>query len=189
MFTLAKKIKPCVIFIDEIDSILASRSSEDHEATKGCKSTFLQLWDGLFTNEDDGILIIGATNRKELIDDAFLSRFDYSYHLPLPSVQQRELFLKSALIGQTDKDFDFAALAKSTKHFSFRDLKSLCKQAKSKRIPKELEKYIITTQDDDKIDLPKLQLKDFNELLKNSDKFSNSHLATSSRYLELELDR
>lgn len=173
MFTLAKKIKPVVIFIDEIDSVLANRSSDDHEATKGYKSTFLQLWDGLFTNDDDGILIIGATNRKELLDDAFISRFDYSYHLPLPSVEQRELFLRKALRNQTEEDFDYEALAKSTNRFSFRDLKNLCKQAKSKRIPPDLSNYLDTIEENDErlIDLRKLNSCDFDDLM-TSDKFS-----------------
>ena len=173
MFTLAKKIKPCVIFIDEIDSVLANRGNDDHEATKGYKSTFLQLWDGLFSNEDDGILIIGATNRKELLDDAFISRFDYSYNLPLPSVGQRELFLRKTLRNQTDPDFDYAELAKCTSQFSFRDLKNLCKQAKSKRIPANLANFLNTIQEDDErlIDLRKLNSGDFDDLLV-SDKFS-----------------
>ena len=170
MFTLAKKIKPCLIFIDEIDSVLANRSSDDHEATKGCKSTFLQLWDGLFTNEDDGILIIGATNRKEFLDDAFISRFDYSYHLPLPTQNQREAFLRKALSEQAAVEFDYESLAKSTNKFSFRDLKNLCKQAKSKRIPPGLSNYI-STLEDVLIQLPKLKLNDFSEIL-TSDKFS-----------------
>jgi SpoVK/Ycf46/Vps4 family AAA+-type ATPase len=170
MFTLAKKIKPCVIFIDEIDSVLANRTSDDHEATKGSKSTFLQLWDGLFTNEDDGILVIGATNRKELLDDAFISRFDFNYYLPKPTIKQREMFLIKALKDQTEDGFDFASLAKSTNNFSFRDLKNLCKQAKTKRIPSGLSEYLETIEDE-KIDLPKLKLVDFNDIL-TSEKFS-----------------
>lgn len=169
MFTLAKKTKPCVIFIDEIDSMLASRSNDDHEATKGCKSTFLQLWDGLFTNEEDGILIIGATNRSEFLDEAFLSRFDYSYNLPLPSVKQREQYLRKALAGKTEPKFNFELLAKITDKFSFRDLKHLCKQAKSKRIPPELVN-LIDEKDESLIDLPNLKLVDFNDILGN-DKF------------------
>jgi SpoVK/Ycf46/Vps4 family AAA+-type ATPase len=48
-FTLAQKIAPCIIFIDEIDSFLRSRDSHDHEATAMVKAQFMQMWDGLET--------------------------------------------------------------------------------------------------------------------------------------------
>jgi ATPase family AAA domain-containing protein 1 len=49
VFTLAQKIAPCIIFIDEIDSFLRTRDSHDHEATAMVKAQFMQLWDGLET--------------------------------------------------------------------------------------------------------------------------------------------
>jgi SpoVK/Ycf46/Vps4 family AAA+-type ATPase len=49
VFTLASKIAPCIIFIDEIDSFLRTRDSHDHEATAMVKAQFMQLWDGLET--------------------------------------------------------------------------------------------------------------------------------------------
>merc|ERR1719411_2508614 len=51
IFTLAKKIQPCIVFIDEIDSLLRVRSQQDHEATSMIKAQFLQLWDGLATDK------------------------------------------------------------------------------------------------------------------------------------------
>lgn len=50
VFTLAVKIQPCIIFIDEIDSFLRSRDSHDHEATAMMKAQFMTLWDGLITD-------------------------------------------------------------------------------------------------------------------------------------------
>lgn len=146
----------------------------------------------MFSNEDDGILIIGATNRKDFLgklftnsnelfkftnrilfflDDAFISRFDYSYNLPLPTVKQREAYLRKALADKTESDFDFASLAKTATNFSFRDLKNLCKQAKSRRIPPGLSKYIDAIDEKNLIDLPALKYTDFNDILA-SDKFS-----------------
>merc|ERR1711934_173141 len=65
VFTLAKKIQPCIIFIDEIDSLLRVRSQQDHEATSMIKAQFLQLWDGLATDKGQCVLILGATNRPK----------------------------------------------------------------------------------------------------------------------------
>merc|ERR1712133_220209 len=65
VFTLATKIQPCIIFIDEIDSLLRVRSQQDHEATSMIKAQFLQLWDGLATDKGQCVVILGATNRPK----------------------------------------------------------------------------------------------------------------------------
>merc|ERR1719244_140042 len=62
IFTLAKKIQPCIVFIDEIDSLLRVRSQQDHEATSMIKAQFLQLWDGLATQPGTCVVVMGATN-------------------------------------------------------------------------------------------------------------------------------
>ncbi|XP_058650145.1 outer mitochondrial transmembrane helix translocase-like [Onychostoma macrolepis] len=63
VFSLAIKLQPSVIFIDEIDSFLRSRSSSDHEATAMMKAQFMSLWDGLDTDYNCQVIIMGATNR------------------------------------------------------------------------------------------------------------------------------
>ena len=64
MFTLARKIAPCIIFIDEIDSLLRSRGTHDHEATAMIKAQFMQMWDGLETTSES-VIVMGATNRPK----------------------------------------------------------------------------------------------------------------------------
>lgn len=73
VFTLAQKISPCIIFIDELDTFLRSRSMNDHEATVMMKAVFLQKWDGFTSNPKNKIIVMGATNRKFNIDEAILS--------------------------------------------------------------------------------------------------------------------
>ncbi|XP_042623378.1 outer mitochondrial transmembrane helix translocase-like [Cyprinus carpio] len=63
VFSLAIKLQPSIIFIDEIDSFLRSRSSSDHEATAMMKAQFMSLWDGLDTDVNCQVIIMGATNR------------------------------------------------------------------------------------------------------------------------------
>jgi SpoVK/Ycf46/Vps4 family AAA+-type ATPase len=61
VFTLAEKVQPCIIFIDEIDSFLRTRMSNDHEATSQMKAEFMTLWDGLVSANSSRIIILGYT--------------------------------------------------------------------------------------------------------------------------------
>ncbi|CAG8803266.1 17414_t:CDS:2, partial [Gigaspora rosea] len=63
VFSVAKKLQPCIIFIDEIDAFLRERRSNDHEVTGMMKAEFMSLWDGLTTDENSRIVVLGATNR------------------------------------------------------------------------------------------------------------------------------
>jgi SpoVK/Ycf46/Vps4 family AAA+-type ATPase len=70
LFAVARAKQPSFIFIDEIDSILSSRSSEEHESTRRLKNEFLVQFDGALTLADDRITVMGATNRPQDLDDA-----------------------------------------------------------------------------------------------------------------------
>lgn len=76
-------------FLDEIDSFLRSRTSADHEATAMMKAQFMALWDGLITDNDCTVIIMGATNRPQDLDKAILRRMPASFHVPMPNVAQR----------------------------------------------------------------------------------------------------
>ncbi len=85
IFTLAAKVQPVIIFIDEIDSFLRNRRTDDHECTSTIKTQFMTLWDGLTTNQNTNrILIIGATNRPEDVDPAILRRMPQMFYIGLP---------------------------------------------------------------------------------------------------------
>uniref|UniRef100_A0A914H626 AAA+ ATPase domain-containing protein n=1 Tax=Globodera rostochiensis TaxID=31243 RepID=A0A914H626_GLORO len=64
LFTFSEKVQPCVIFIDEIDSVLRTRQHFDHEVSAIMKTQFMALWDG-FLNSDSTVIVIGATNRPQ----------------------------------------------------------------------------------------------------------------------------
>lgn len=74
VFSLAEKLQPCIIFIDEIDSLLRVRASQDHEATAMMKAQFMSLWDGLITDPRKVVIVMGATNRPKDMDGAILRR-------------------------------------------------------------------------------------------------------------------
>jgi len=63
VFTLAEKIQPCIIFIDEIDSLLRLRASQDHEVTAMMKAQFMSLWDGLITDPKKTVIVLKSLQR------------------------------------------------------------------------------------------------------------------------------
>lgn len=130
VFSLATKLQPCIIFIDEIDSFLRSRSSHDHEATAMMKTQFMMLWDGLATTSAATIIVMGATNRPKDLDRAILRRMPSQFVIGAPDIEQRRKILK--LVLETESvaaDVDLNRLAKLTVNFSGSDLRELCRNA------------------------------------------------------------
>ncbi|KAL2303215.1 hypothetical protein Nmel_010679 [Mimus melanotis] len=84
VFSLAIKLQPSIIFIDEIDSFLRNRSSTDHEATAMMKAQFMSLWDGLDTDYNCQVIVMGATNRPQDLDSAIMRRMPTRFHINQP---------------------------------------------------------------------------------------------------------
>ncbi|XP_030581925.1 ATPase family AAA domain-containing protein 1-B-like [Archocentrus centrarchus] len=130
VFSLAVKLQPTIIFIDEIDSFLRSRSSSDHEVTARLKAQFMSLWDGLVTDHHCQVLIMGATNRRDDLDPAILRRMPTQIHIKLPSVRQREDILGVILKNEkVDPLINLRDFAMETEGFSGSDLKEMCREA------------------------------------------------------------
>jgi len=94
VWTLAYKIQPTILFIDEVDSLLGTRRSMEHEATTAMKTEFMQLWEGFETMPNNNVVVLGATNKRDALDDAVLRRFSLQYEVRLPGVVQRESILR-----------------------------------------------------------------------------------------------
>ncbi|KAH3673218.1 hypothetical protein WICMUC_003836 [Wickerhamomyces mucosus] len=129
IFSLGGKLQPCIIFIDEIDSFLRERQSMDHEVTAMLKAEFMTLWDGLTSS--GRILVLGATNRPNDIDAAFLRRMPKRFSVTLPNEEQRKRILTLNLKdSEVDPDsFDLNLIVTKTIGFSGSDLKELCRDA------------------------------------------------------------
>ncbi|KAG8722348.1 hypothetical protein FRC09_006387 [Ceratobasidium sp. 395] len=128
VFKLARRLKPCVVFIDEIDSIMGSRQSKCSSGGSRWHTSmlteFMQEMDGLMASS---VIVIGATNRPFDIDDAVLRRLPCRLLVDLPGERAREEILKIML--RDDKlgpDVSISELAKQTDRFSGSDLKHLC---------------------------------------------------------------
>ena len=135
VFSLARKLEPTIVFIDEIDAVLGTRRMGEHEASGMVKAEFMTHWDGLLSANASGrsqrILILGATNRIQDIDDAILRRMPKKFPVPLPSASQRykilNLVLKDTNIDE--KNFDMDYLVKVMVGMSGSDIKEACRDA------------------------------------------------------------
>lgn len=135
VFTLAVKLQPCIIFIDEIDSLLRARNSTDHEATAMMKAQFMSFWDGLITDPNCTVIIMGATNRPQDLDRAILRRMPATFFITMPNMLQRKQILSLILRNEPiADDVDIFKIAKSTEGFSSSDLKELCRNASVYRV-------------------------------------------------------
>jgi vacuolar protein-sorting-associated protein 4 len=93
LFELARNTRPSVIFIDEIDSLMSSRSEGENDATRRIKTEFLVQMQGV-GKDDDGILVLGATNIPWDLDPAVRRRFQKKIYISLPDEQARVIMLK-----------------------------------------------------------------------------------------------
>ncbi|XP_058223805.1 uncharacterized protein LOC131333349 isoform X2 [Rhododendron vialii] len=131
LFTVAAKVSPTIIFIDEVDSMLGQRSrAGEHEAMRKIKNEFMSHWDGLLTKQGEKILVLAATNRPFDLDEAIIRRFERRIMVGLPSVENREKILRTLLAKEkVDQGLDVKELATMTEGYSGSDLKNLCTTA------------------------------------------------------------
>jgi ATPase family AAA domain-containing protein 1 len=155
VFSLARKMQPAIIFIDEIDAVLGTRRSGEHEASGMVKAEwaplpscclktlrllikggrFMTLWDGLTSANTSGmparIMVLGATNRIHDIDEAILRRMPKKFAVPLPGRDQRRRILQ-LILQDTKADpghLDLDYIADVMAGMSGSDIKEACRDA------------------------------------------------------------
>lgn len=128
LFSLARKIAPVIIFVDEIDALTRRRGSIDREWSSGMKSQLLSQWDGLQSDASGGIVVLGATNRPQDIDEAFMRRMPLQMKIDLPTLEQRKRILEIFTSDLEIVSIDFAKVAEETARFSGSDLHELCRR-------------------------------------------------------------
>ncbi|KAL3820759.1 hypothetical protein ACJIZ3_006664 [Penstemon smallii] len=126
VFSLANEIpNGAIVFLDEVDSVATARDNETHEATRRLLSVLLRQIDGF--EQEKKVVVIAATNRKQDLDPALLSRFDCMITFGLPDQQTRE-----EIVAQYAKHLsksEMAELASATEDMSGRDIRDVCQQA------------------------------------------------------------
>tara|TARA_B100001094_G_C18103765_1_gene757245 strand:- start:153 stop:1109 length:957 start_codon:yes stop_codon:yes gene_type:complete len=125
LFTLCDKIKPCIVFIDEIDGFFGERNILDQSFVTGLKTQMLTLLDGI-NERDPQILFIGATNKLQNIDKALKRRMRLHIKIDLPDLNTREDIFKSHL---EEFSLDCKKLAEISNTFSGSDIYEVCKKA------------------------------------------------------------
>ncbi|TYH61570.1 hypothetical protein ES332_D07G061700v1 [Gossypium tomentosum] len=142
VFSLASKIAPSVIFVDEVDSMLGRRENPgEHEAMRKMKNEFMVNWDGLRTKDTERVLVLAATNRPFDLDEAVIRRLPRRLMVNLPDAANRAKILKVILAKEDlSPEVDFDAVASMTDGYSGSDLKNLCVTAAHRPIKEILEK-------------------------------------------------
>jgi cell division protease FtsH len=137
LFQSARKQGPAVIFIDEVDALAGRRKAHGGEEAEKTLTELLVQLDGGHSN--DGILFIAATNRKDMLDEAFLrpGRIDFTFHVPLPDTKGRREIIDIHTRGKALSEEVLASLdelAESTSGFSGAELQSLFETASRRAV-------------------------------------------------------
>jgi len=127
IFELAKKLSPSILFIDEFDFVAKSRVADDHGAMKRAVNALLKNIDRINLIKN-GVILIGATNHPQLLDEAAWRRFDEVVEFSLPDEDMRKNILQkvTASLGCA---IDYQLLASKTEGFSGSDLRMMIKEA------------------------------------------------------------
>uniref|UniRef100_A0A8D3AD21 Fidgetin-like protein 1 n=1 Tax=Scophthalmus maximus TaxID=52904 RepID=A0A8D3AD21_SCOMX len=131
LFSVARELQPSVIFIDEVDSLLCERREGEHDASRRLKTEFLIEFDGVQSGGDDRVLVMGATNRPQELDEAVLRRFAKRVYVALPDEKTRSTLLTN-LLGKHGNPLsinELSYVAKVTAGYSGSDLTALAKDA------------------------------------------------------------
>ena len=141
VFTLARRLAPCVIFIDEVDSILSSRegSADDsaHGTLTSVKTTMMSEWDGLNSGTNgkgeagsNRVVVIGSTNRPFDLDEAVLRRFPRRILVDLPDLETRQEILEVTLAeNRLDPAVNLTSIAERLDGYTGSDIKEVCREA------------------------------------------------------------
>ncbi|XP_078093053.1 fidgetin-like protein 1 [Mustelus asterias] len=131
MFAVARCYQPAVIFIDEIDSLLSQRVDGEHDSSRRIKTEFLVQLDGATTSADDRILVVGATNRPQEIDEAARRRLVKRLYIPLPEVSARRQIVVKLMSHESCSlsPEELEVIIKQSEGFSGADMTQLCREA------------------------------------------------------------
>lgn len=133
MFAMALERQPSIIFMDEIDSLLSTRSANEHDASRRLKTEFLVQFDGVGSSSEARVIVIGATNRPQELDDAVRRRLVKRIYIPLPDEEGRLAILTHLLAGSSVRHSltrdQLARIVRSTSGYSASDLTALCREA------------------------------------------------------------
>jgi len=127
-FEVAKRLSPCILFIDEFDSVAKTRRSDEHAALKRAVNTLLKSIDEVSLIRDE-VLLIGATNHPDQLDAAAWRRFDEIVNFPRPDREMRADILRVVARDMDIADFDPETVADRTAGLTGSDLRLVLREA------------------------------------------------------------
>ena len=127
VFEIARKLNPCILFIDEFDYVAKMRTSDEHAAIKRAVNTLLKSIDEI-NLVNDGVILIAATNHPSLLDPAVWRRFDKIIEFPEPSEKIRERIFQ-IFLSKIDGEFNISELVKETDGFTGAEIKLVVREA------------------------------------------------------------
>jgi transitional endoplasmic reticulum ATPase len=146
VFRKAREISPCIVFFDEIDSMIRIRGSSSAEPwIDRMINQFLTEMDGI--DRRSSILVIGATNRPELLDPAILrpGRFDRLIYVPVPDLEARkEIFHVHTKKMKLGSDVNIEELARKTEYYVGADIENLCREAAILSLREDITNQVVT---------------------------------------------
>ena len=190
LFAKAKEMSPSIIFIDEIDAVGKSRGGQSNDEREATLNQLLTEMDGF--EESSGVMVIAATNKIEVLDEALLraGRFDRRVHISLPNYSEREatleLYLKNKKhtivikkVAQMTIGFNFAAIATLINEAALYALSQNKKSIETSDVEAVKEKVL----------LGKHKIKTFNDEEKKIQALYQAAKAVSATWLEVEYDK
>ena len=172
LFTAARERAPSIVFLDELDALLSRRSEGASESSARLKTELLVQMDGAAAGSGGGgggggprVLVLGATNRPEDLDEALLRRLSRRILVPLPDDAAREALLTSLLRGcqHSLRPRDVAALVAATAGYSGSDLKAAAAEAAMAPLREHSPEALATLKESA---LRRVQLRDFEAALR-----------------------
>ena len=127
-FEVAKRLSPCILFIDEFDSVAKTRRSDEHAALKRAVNTLLKSIDDISLIRDE-VILIGATNHPDQLDAAAWRRFDEIVNFPKPDSGMRADILRIITKRMDIAEFDPEAVAERTEGLTGSDLRMVLREA------------------------------------------------------------
>ncbi|GGO02298.1 ATP-binding protein [Haloarcula pellucida] len=168
VFEVAKRLSPCILFMDEFDFVAKTRSSDEHAAIKRAVNTLLKSIDEISLIQDE-VLLIGATNHPDQLDAAAWRRFDEIVNFPKPDRSMRADILRIVTREMDITDFDPDTLAELTEGLTGSDLRMVLREAVLEALTEERTTLTQADLED--------AIKDFEERdnLKNMDMIDGDH--------------
>ncbi|MHA2432960.1 MAG: AAA family ATPase [Candidatus Thorarchaeota archaeon] len=167
LFQLARKSQPAIIFMDELDSVGVSRSGDDVGGERRLKTQLLTELQGLASNAEDRITVIGATNLPWELDFALRSRFEKKIHVPLPDKTARKHIFQ---IHMEDIDVapevDYEELADLSEGYRGRDLSVVCRETAMEPI-RDLQHTGRMDDDEEILEIRSVSRLDFLQAIEN----------------------